>query len=101
MMPVKKRKTHKDECLRLFRLIEFHRLLTLRLDVMLNAKSKTYAIPTSEFQVIRLMVNVVGCVTDANHEVITKREEVQRHLDKEKLQMVSKLSKMIQKIDEH
>lgn len=56
----KRKRAYLDECLELFRLIEFHRILTVKVNHKLPGKLKTYAVSQSEYLVVKLFVNVVG-----------------------------------------
>lgn len=82
-------------------MIEFHRILTVKVNHKLpGGKLKPYAVSQSEYLVVKLFVNVVGIMMAPNtFKMVTNRDELQGALDREKLQMVSTLSKLIKRLE--
>ena len=65
-----------------------------------GGKLKTYAVSQSEYLVVKLFVNVVGILmASSTFKMVTNRDELQGALDREKLQMVSTLSKLIKRLE--
>ena len=59
-------------------MIEFHRILTVKVNQKLPGKLKTYAVSQSEYLVVKLFVNVVGILmAPSTFKMITNRDELQ------------------------